>query len=105
MEDLKVNRLEPPACGFTASFQDSLDSHKDIFHGQIDQLQTIVVTQCKLTGVNPLSQEMAAGALSIKIGKFWFWALIGNILHDLVNFSELEKCKKGFLSITMLFIF
>ncbi|XP_057493196.1 homeobox protein LUMINIDEPENDENS-like [Actinidia eriantha] len=69
MEDLKVNRLEPSACGFTASFQDSLDSQKDIFHGQIDQLQTIVVTQCKLTGINPLSQEMAAGALSIKIGK------------------------------------
>ncbi|XP_010259673.1 PREDICTED: homeobox protein LUMINIDEPENDENS-like [Nelumbo nucifera] len=51
------------------SFQRFLDSQKELFHEQIDQLQKIVVTQCKLTGVNPLSQEMAAGALSIKIGK------------------------------------
>ncbi|ONK54929.1 uncharacterized protein A4U43_UnF9620 [Asparagus officinalis] len=44
-------------------------SQKELFHSQIDQLQRIVVAQCKLTGANPLSQEMAAGALSIKIGK------------------------------------
>jgi hypothetical protein len=46
-----------------------LDSQKVLFHSQIDQLQDVVVAQCKLTGVNPLAQEMAAGALSIKIGK------------------------------------
>ncbi|KAI9080336.1 hypothetical protein K1719_037730 [Acacia pycnantha] len=51
------------------SFQKFLGSQRELFHSQIDQLQKIVVTQCKLTGVNPLSQEMAAGALSIKIGK------------------------------------
>ncbi|KAG4913678.1 hypothetical protein AAZX31_19G195600 [Glycine max] len=51
------------------SFQKFLVSQKELFHSQIDQFQEIVVTQCKLTGVNPLSQEMAAGALSIKIGK------------------------------------
>ncbi|KAK7378954.1 hypothetical protein VNO80_04405 [Phaseolus coccineus] len=51
------------------SFQKFLLSQRDLFHSQIDQFQEIVVTQCKLTGVNPLSQEMAAGALSIKIGK------------------------------------
>ncbi|KAM0828907.1 hypothetical protein ACQ4PT_067217 [Festuca glaucescens] len=38
-------------------------------HAQVDQLQRLVVAQCHLTGVNPLAQEMAAGALSIKIGK------------------------------------
>lgn len=38
-------------------------------HAQVDQLQRLVVAQCRLTGVNPLAQEMAAGALSIKIGK------------------------------------
>ncbi|CAJ1878956.1 unnamed protein product [Sphenostylis stenocarpa] len=53
----------------TESFQKFLLSQRDLFHNQIDQFQEIVVTQCKLTGVNPLSQEMAAGALSIKIGK------------------------------------
>ncbi|KAF6142679.1 hypothetical protein GIB67_015165 [Kingdonia uniflora] len=46
-----------------------LESQKDLFHIQIDQFEKIVVTQCKLTGVNPLAQEMAAGALSINIGK------------------------------------
>lgn len=35
-----------------------LESQKKIFHSQIDQLQDVVVTQCKLTGVNPLAQEM-----------------------------------------------
>ncbi|KAG0453627.1 hypothetical protein HPP92_024931 [Vanilla planifolia] len=46
-----------------------LDAQRQLFHDQVDQLQRLVVTQCKLTGVNPLAQEMAAGALSIKIGK------------------------------------
>ncbi|WVZ67528.1 hypothetical protein U9M48_016590 [Paspalum notatum var. saurae] len=40
-----------------------------MLHEQVDQLQRLVVAQCRLTGVNPLAQEMAAGALSIKIGK------------------------------------
>ncbi|XP_019419654.1 PREDICTED: homeobox protein LUMINIDEPENDENS-like isoform X2 [Lupinus angustifolius] len=51
------------------SLQNYLASQRELFHSQIDQFQQIVVTQCNLTGVNPLSQEMAAGALSIKIGK------------------------------------
>ncbi|KAL0419997.1 UNVERIFIED_CONTAM: Homeobox protein LUMINIDEPENDENS [Sesamum radiatum] len=51
------------------SCQDLLDAQRDLFQNQIEKLQQIVATQCKLTGVNPLSQEMAAGALSIKIGK------------------------------------
>ncbi|XP_050367171.1 homeobox protein LUMINIDEPENDENS [Argentina anserina] len=51
------------------SFHKFVDSQRQLFHSQIDELQRIVVTQCKLTGANPLSQEMAAGALSINIGK------------------------------------
>ena len=35
-----------------------LDSQRDLFFSQVDQLQDIVVYQCKVTGVNPLSQEM-----------------------------------------------
>ncbi|KAI4303354.1 hypothetical protein MLD38_038997 [Melastoma candidum] len=46
-----------------------LESQKVLFDDQVDRLRDIVVTQCRLTGVNPLSQEMAAGALTIKIGK------------------------------------
>ncbi|XP_058200171.1 homeobox protein LUMINIDEPENDENS [Rhododendron vialii] len=52
-----------------SSYQDLLLSQKELVHSQIDQLQNLVLMQCNLTGVNPLSQEMAAGALSIKIGK------------------------------------
>ncbi|KAL3644793.1 hypothetical protein CASFOL_009973 [Castilleja foliolosa] len=51
------------------SYEDLLNAQKDLFENQIEKLQDIVATQCNLTGVNPLSQEMAAGALSIKIGK------------------------------------
>ncbi|KAB2616243.1 homeobox protein LUMINIDEPENDENS-like [Pyrus ussuriensis x Pyrus communis] len=58
-----------------------LDSQRELFHSQIDQLQRIVGTQCKLTGVNPLSQEMAAGALSIKIDG----PIAGKRPRDLLN--------------------
>ncbi|ERN16982.1 hypothetical protein AMTR_s00057p00206030 [Amborella trichopoda] len=51
------------------SFERCLESQKELFHYQIEQLEKIVASQCKLTGANPLSNEMAAGALSIKIGK------------------------------------
>ncbi|KAM1475349.1 hypothetical protein ACFX2I_031262 [Malus domestica] len=63
------------------SFGKFLDSQRELFHSQIDQLQRIVGTQCKLTGVNPLSQEMAAGALSIKIDG----PIAGKRPRDLLN--------------------
>ncbi|KAJ4727626.1 putative Homeobox protein LUMINIDEPENDENS [Melia azedarach] len=69
MESLKENSLETEIGSSVESFQKFLDSQRELFHSQIEQLQNVVVTQCRLTGVNPLSQEMAAGALSIKIGK------------------------------------
>ncbi|PWA25578.1 Homeodomain-containing protein [Artemisia annua] len=53
----------------TTSYESLLQSQKELITKQINDLQNIVTVQCKLTGVNPLSQEMAAGALSIKIGK------------------------------------
>ncbi|KAG6575849.1 Homeobox protein LUMINIDEPENDENS, partial [Cucurbita argyrosperma subsp. sororia] len=69
MEVLKDDLSNLEIGNSAESFQKFLDSQKDLFRSQVDQLQRIVVTQCKLTGVNPLSQEMAAGALSITIGK------------------------------------
>ncbi|KAK2649382.1 hypothetical protein Ddye_016871 [Dipteronia dyeriana] len=69
MEAPRENSLEIQIGSSAESFRKFLDSQRDLFHCQINQLQNIVVTQCRLTGVNPLSQEMAAGALSIKIGK------------------------------------
>ncbi|TXG63491.1 hypothetical protein EZV62_010485 [Acer yangbiense] len=69
MEAPRENSLEIQIGSSAESFGKFLDSQRELFHGQINQLQNIVVTQCRLTGVNPLSQEMAAGALSIKIGK------------------------------------
>ncbi|KAI3800956.1 hypothetical protein L1987_29056 [Smallanthus sonchifolius] len=53
----------------TTSYERLLESQKELVSKQICELQNIVSTQCKLTGINPLSQEMAAGALSVKIGK------------------------------------
>ncbi|KAI4349628.1 hypothetical protein L6164_010193 [Bauhinia variegata] len=69
MEVLKDDFSELEIGNSVESVQKFLVSQKELFHMQIDQLQRIVVKQCELTGVNPLSQEMAAGALSIKIGK------------------------------------
>lgn len=47
------------------SLMELLDSQKEIFHSQIDQLQDVVVTQCKLTGVNPLAQEMVGHRFNV----------------------------------------
>ncbi|XP_075500900.1 homeobox protein LUMINIDEPENDENS-like isoform X2 [Primulina tabacum] len=70
MESSKDNPLELAVSKkFATSYQELLEAQNDLFQTQIEKFQKIVATQCKLTGVNPLSQEMAAGALSIKIGK------------------------------------
>ncbi|KAG9444791.1 hypothetical protein H6P81_016131 [Aristolochia fimbriata] len=69
MENSSASAMELDIGRSVESFHHFLESQRDLFRSQIDQLEKIVVTQCKLTGVNPLSQEMAAGALSIKIGK------------------------------------
>ncbi|RVX20545.1 Homeobox protein LUMINIDEPENDENS [Vitis vinifera] len=69
MEVLKENISEIDIGTSTASFKKFVDSQNELFNSQVDQLGSIVLKQCELTGVNPLSQEMAAGALSIKIGK------------------------------------
>ncbi|URD83852.1 hypothetical protein MUK42_02586 [Musa troglodytarum] len=48
-----------------------VESQRELFHTQIDQLQKLVVAQCKLTGVNPLAQEMP---LAIKEARAATWA-------------------------------
>ncbi|XP_006359409.1 homeobox protein LUMINIDEPENDENS-like isoform X1 [Solanum tuberosum] len=63
------NQLQLALTSPTTPFSSLFDSQKEILNSQIYQLQNIIVQQCNLTGVNPLSQEMAAGSLSIKIGK------------------------------------
>lgn len=52
------------------SFQKFVDSQRELFHSQIDELQKIVVTQCKLTGANPLSQEMVCFRI-FRLGLCW----------------------------------
>ncbi|KAJ6319806.1 hypothetical protein OIU78_015255 [Salix suchowensis] len=66
------------------SFQKFLDSQRELFHNQTDHLQRIIVTQCKLSGVNPLSQEMAAGAL------------IGKRPRDLINPKAVKYMQEVF---------
>lgn len=58
MDVLKENLTELEVGSTVESLQKFIDFQKDLFHSQIDQLQKVVVTQCKLTGVNPLAQEM-----------------------------------------------
>lgn len=59
MESSKDTQLmEVAASPAPTSYQAFLDEQKDLFQNQIEKLQQIVATQCKLTGVNPLSQEM-----------------------------------------------
>ncbi|OMO63761.1 hypothetical protein CCACVL1_22294 [Corchorus capsularis] len=69
MDVFNENFSEVEVGNTVESLQKFIDLQRELFHSQIDQLQKVVITQCKLTGVNPLAQEMAAGALSIKIGK------------------------------------
>ncbi|KAH9328467.1 hypothetical protein KI387_000575, partial [Taxus chinensis] len=49
------------------SLQGVMEAQRELLGKQIEELQKIVLLQCRLTGINPLAQEMAAGALSIKI--------------------------------------
>lgn len=60
------------------SLEECLHTQKDLFRSQIDELQNIVLTQCKLTGVNPLSQEMVRIVLSnvLFLGFFFYPFLI-----------------------------
>lgn len=52
-----VNQLQMVSSS-TTSFNDFIDSQKELIQSQIEHLQNLVVAQCELTGVNPLSQEM-----------------------------------------------
>lgn len=71
------------------SLQGLMESQRELMHHQIEELQRIVVLQCRLTVINPLSQEMAAGALSIKIGRR---------PRDLLN-PKAVKCLQGIFAI------
>ncbi|KAG8054024.1 hypothetical protein GUJ93_ZPchr0001g31887 [Zizania palustris] len=61
--------VESGGGAYADSIPGMVAAQQEMLHAQVDQLQRLVVAQCRLTGVNPLAQEMAAGALSIKIGK------------------------------------
>lgn len=37
-------------------------AQQELLHEQVDQLQRLVVAQCRLTGVNPLAQEMVSNS-------------------------------------------
>lgn len=52
------NQLQLALTSPTPPLSSLLDSQKELLNSQIHQLQNIVVQQCNLTGINPLSQEM-----------------------------------------------
>lgn len=41
-----------------------LKSQEELIHSQLENLTRIVIRQCELTGVNPLSQEMVGFLIS-----------------------------------------
>jgi hypothetical protein len=68
------------------SFQKFLGSQRELLHSQIDQFQEIVVTQCKLTGVNPLSQEMVLPLIELASVIFFFIRTILSSISCLSSF-------------------
>lgn len=53
------------------SIDQILKSQGELIHSQLENLTRIVIRQCDLTGVNPLSQEMV-GSLNTFISIFLF---------------------------------
>lgn len=60
----------------TASFMTLFDSQKELLRNQIDQLENIVLRQCNLTGVNPLSQEMVSLLIFIVFTKLFYYLFL-----------------------------
>lgn len=57
--DLAVAGFGPDAGSIPAM----VAAQQGLLHEQVDQLQRLVIAQCRLTGVNPLAQEMVRAAL------------------------------------------
>ena len=54
-----------------------VESQKELFHSHITQLQKIVVSQCILTGANPLAQEIVWFCLwNLAFFRGWGWGEI-----------------------------
>jgi hypothetical protein len=54
--DLAVAGFGPDAGSIPAM----VAAQQGLLHEQVDQLQRLVIAQCRLTGVNPLAQEMVS---------------------------------------------
>ncbi|KAK9148870.1 hypothetical protein Scep_007627 [Stephania cephalantha] len=65
MDNSSISLAELESWKSAECFERFLESQRELVQSQIDQLQKIIVAQCRLTRANPLSKEMAAGALSI----------------------------------------
>lgn len=57
-EDPGASLMDVDVGDSAESFGRFLEAQRELFRSQVDHLQRIVVEQCKLTGANPLSQEM-----------------------------------------------
>ena len=85
MKFLEEDFAEPQIGVSSETLQRSLEIQRDLFHSQVDQFQRIVVKQCKLTGVNPLSQEM--------VSVFFFFFGFFNSCFCLVHKKEYKMRK------------
>eukprot|EP00250_Pteridium_aquilinum_P015085 c22366_g1_i1 orf=365-4585(+) len=70
--------------------QSMLDAQRDKIHQQLQELQKVVVLQCRITGTNPLAQEMAAAVLEKRIGKRFGDSLTPKALKCLYNVFSIK---------------
>eukprot|EP00249_Psilotum_nudum_P020041 c27534_g1_i1 orf=407-1156(+) len=73
-----------------SSLQRLLDAQRQIIHRQIEDLQRLVVMQCRITGANPLSEEMAAAVMGTKAGKRPGDSLTPKALNCLYNVFSIK---------------
>ncbi|MCO5560268.1 hypothetical protein L7F22_013879 [Adiantum nelumboides] len=84
--------------------QSMLVAQHDKIHEQLQELQKVVVLQCRMTGTNPLGQEMAAVVLGKGVGKKFGDSLTSKALKCLYNVFSIKDTitKKEAREISML---
>ncbi|KAI5054521.1 hypothetical protein GOP47_0030582 [Adiantum capillus-veneris] len=81
-----------------------LDAQREKINEQLQELHKVVVLQCRITGTNPLAQEMAAVVLGKRVGKKFGDSLTPKALKCLYNVFSIKDTitKKEAREISML---
>lgn len=65
-------------------------AQQELLHAQVDQLQLLVVAQCRLTGVNPLAQEMVRSSCLWSVFFFFLISASSTRLLDVLAYAFLS---------------